>query len=104
MLNIYELRGGEYYKKENHFLEKVGLGLTVWEGIFEDRNEEWLRWTDRNGNLLQTGLEGKLAEKDRADKEYKRAEQEKQRAEQEKQHSQKLAEKLRQLGINPEEL
>jgi hypothetical protein len=118
MLNIYELRGGEYYRKENYFLEQVGLGLTIWKGVFENREEEWLRWTDEKGNLLQTGLEGKIMEKQRADKEYRRAEQEKQRAEQEKQraeqekqraeqekqYAQKLAEKLRQLGINPDEI
>jgi Uma2 family endonuclease len=89
-LNIYELHVGEFYRKESHFLEKVGIGLTLWEGQFEERVEEWLRWTDAEGNLLMTGFE--------------RAEKEKQRAEQEKQRAEKLAEKLRSLGINPEEI
>ncbi|SFE65155.1 Uma2 family endonuclease [Thermoflexibacter ruber] len=89
-LNIYELHVGEFYRKDTHFLEKVGIGLTLWEGQFEERVEEWLRWTDAEGNLLMTGFE--------------RAEQEKQRAEQEKLRADKLAEKLRSLGINPEDI
>ncbi len=96
-LNIYELHVGEFYRKETHFLEKVGIGLTLWKGQFEERVEQWLRWTDANGNILLTGFE-------RAQQEKQRAEQEKQRAEQEKQRADKLAEKLRSLGINPDEV
>jgi Uma2 family endonuclease len=125
ILNIYELHVGEYYPKENHFFEKLGIGLRIWEGLFEERIEEWLRWCDADGNVLLTGLEGKMIAQQRADKEglraenaqkyakiqeeyaiqeKQRAEYEKQRAEQEKQRSDKLAEKLRAMGINPDEV
>lgn len=124
VLNVYELRVGEYYPKENHFFEKLGIGLQLWNGLFEERTEEWLRWCDADGNLLLTGLEGKIIEQKRANKEQKRAnkeekraesenlrankeaqraESEKQRAESEKQRADKLAEKLRAMGINPDE-
>jgi Uma2 family endonuclease len=96
-LNIYELRARAYYKKENNFLEQVGLGLTLWQGVFEERNEEWLRWTDAKGNLLQTGLEG-IAVRDT------KIRQEKRKTAQEKQRAEKFATKLRELGINPEEV
>lgn len=89
-LNVYELHVGEFYRKDTHFLKKIGIGLTLWKGQFEEHIEEWLRWIDAEGNLLMTGLE--------------RAEQEKLRADKEKQRADKLAEKLRSLGINPEEI
>jgi hypothetical protein len=103
-LNIYELRARAYYKKENQFLEQIGLGLTLWTGIFEEREEEWLRWTDQEGNLLLTGLEGIALRDKKLKQEQKKTEQEKQRAEQEKQRAEKLATKLREMGINPDEV
>jgi len=96
-LNVYELHVGEYYPKENHFFEKLGIGLGLWHGLFEERIEEWLRWYDANGNVLLTGLEGKIVEQKRANEEEQRANEEKQRAD-------RLAEKLRMLGINPDEI
>ncbi len=103
-LNIYELRAKAYYKKENNFLEQIGLGLTLWQGIFEERNEEWLRWTDEEGNLLHTGLEGIALRDTKIKQEKRKTEQERQRAEQERQKAEKFAAKLRELGINPEEV
>lgn len=50
----------------------------------------WLRWWDSDGNLLLYGDE--------------RAEQEKQRAEQEKQRADRLADKLKELRIDPDTL
>ncbi|WP_445635931.1 hypothetical protein [Nostoc sp. DSM 114161] len=46
----------------------------------------WLRWYDETGNWISTQLE-----------------QERRRAEREKQRADKLAAKLRELGINPDE-
>jgi Uma2 family endonuclease len=103
MLNVYENRAGYYYRKENNFLEGLGLGLTIWQGKYEEKEDEWLRWTDAKGNLLITGLEGKIMEKQRADEEKQRADREQQRADKEKQRADKLAEKLKAMGINPEE-
>ncbi|SFE41882.1 Uma2 family endonuclease [Thermoflexibacter ruber] len=103
VLNIYENRGGYYYHKENQFLERIGLGLTLWRGKYEEREDEWLRWTDSSGNLLLTGVESTLLEKQRTNAEKQRADAEKQRADAEKQRADKLAEKLKALGINPED-
>ncbi|HBB32029.1 MAG TPA: hypothetical protein DDZ80_10905 [Cyanobacteria bacterium UBA8803] len=50
----------------------------------------WLRWWDREGNLLLTGEE--------------RAEQERQRAERAERENARLREQLRALGIQPETL
>ncbi|MDJ0518742.1 MAG: Uma2 family endonuclease [Trichodesmium sp. MO_231.B1] len=90
ILRVYELRGNSYVELGNLYLSQVGLGLTIWHGIFEGKEYDWLRWCDESGNILLTGDE--------------RAEQEKQRAEQEKQRADRLAELLRERGINPDEL
>jgi len=54
--------------------EKIGLGLMLWEGVFEGVEGQWLRWCDPAGNLIPTGQE-------RADR---------------------LAAKLRELGVDPD--
>ena len=73
------------------------MGLGLWEGSFQDAAGVWLRWYDATGAWILTSAE--LAEQEK-----QRAEQEKQRAEQEKQRADNLAARLRELGINPEEL
>ncbi|MBC6476626.1 MAG: Uma2 family endonuclease [Hormoscilla sp. GM7CHS1pb] len=87
LLRVYELRGMRYYETNQTWLDKVGLGVTLWSGVFEGRHDVWLRWCDREGNVLLTGSEIGEQEKQRAEQEKQRAEQEKQRAEQEKQRA-----------------
>jgi Uma2 family endonuclease len=56
-LRVYQLQVGEYVQKENWLLEKVGLGLTLWEGVFEGKQAQWLRWCDLEGRIILTGVE-----------------------------------------------
>ena len=84
-------------------MEQIQLGLTFWEGAFEGKVYNWLRWCDRAGNLLLTGDERAEQERERAERERQRAEREHQRAEQERQRAERLAELLRERGIDPEE-
>jgi hypothetical protein len=80
------------------WLERVGLGLTLWAGQFEEAlTRVWLRWCDREGNVIPTGAE-------RATTEQQRAEIERQRAEIERQRAERLAERLREMGVNPDEI
>jgi Uma2 family endonuclease len=88
VLSVYELVVGEYRRRSDSRLEKVGLGLTLWEGIFEGKQDTWLRWCDLDGKIISTGSE--LAESER------------QRAEQEHDRAERLAAQLRALGIEPE--
>ncbi|MBN3927135.1 Uma2 family endonuclease [Nostoc sp. NMS4] len=97
VLRIYELRGTRYFETSEIWLEQVGLGVTLWEGEFEGRQDHWLRWCYQDGNVLLTGDE-------RAEQEGKRAEQERQRAEQAEQRTQLLAEKLRAMGVDPDNI
>ncbi len=66
------------------WLEGAGVGLTLWEGPFEEEiSRLWLRWCDHNGQIIPTGAEGQEIERQRADR---------------------LAERLRAMGINPDEI
>lgn len=112
-LRVYALRLTPeriYEETDPDLLTGVGLGLTLWQGEFEDRRNTWLRWQDEDGNLLLTGEE-------QAEQERRRAEQAEQQAEQERQHAQqaeqqaeqarrraeRLAAQLRALGAEPED-
>ena len=79
VLRIFKLTGINYQETSDTCLEGVNLGLTLWEGEFENYQGIWLRWCDENGNLLLTGDES--AQK--AEKELR-----------------ELKEKLRQKGVN----
>jgi hypothetical protein len=102
-LRIFVLRDKTYVPLENGWLPIVGLGLTVWTGKFEDTKEDWLRWCDQQGQVIPTGAERADQERQRADQERQRADQERQRADQERQTTERLAARLRELGINPDE-
>jgi len=79
-------------------LETVGLGLTLWEGPYEEQvSRQWLRWCDNQGQILPTGAEGKAAERAKTETERAKTEAERQRAD-------RFAEKLRQLGVDLDEL
>lgn len=56
-LRIYELSIGRYILKQDRQLTQIGLGLTLWNGVFEGQRAEWLRWRDSEGRLLLTGTE-----------------------------------------------
>jgi Uma2 family endonuclease len=103
VLRIYELRGNRYLELTETWLELVGLGLTLWQGEFEGKSYTWLRWCDRDGNLLLTGDEQAAEAKQQAEQERQRAEQERQRAEQERQRADRLAALLRAQGIDPDQ-
>ena len=87
LLRVWTITSGRYVEVtpsagiaeigESVWLETVGLGLTLWEGCFEEEvSRVWLRWCDRGGQMIPTGAE-------RADR---------------------LAERLRAMGVNPDEV
>jgi Uma2 family endonuclease len=90
VLRLYELRGSRYVETTELWLEQVGLGLTLWTGEFEAREDVWLRWSYQDGNVLPTGDE--------------LAQQAENRAQQAENRAQILAEQLRALGIDPDTL
>lgn len=91
LLKVWALTAGQYVEMPEPFwLQTVGLGLTVWEGAFEEQASTWLRWCDRDGKIIPTGAEGRDAERQGREAERQRAE--------------RLAERLRAMGVNPDEI
>jgi len=80
VLRAYVLQRGKYELVEPRWFPEVGLGLILWEGMFEGQQQTWLRWCDQEGRVIPTGAEraGKLAER-----------------------AERLAAQLRALGIEP---
>ncbi len=85
VLRVYELGfgGRRYHLRKDHTLPNVNLNLKLWNGEFEGKQFEWIRWCDENGNLLLTGRES---------------------AESERQRAEKFAAKLLEMGIDPENI
>ena len=101
-VEVYHLVDGRYQllsaNKRGHYpIPPMGVELGIWQGRYDEMELPWLRWWDSEGNLLLTGDE-------RSQLLASQLEQERQRAEQEQQRANRLAERLRQLGINPDEV
>jgi len=81
-LRVFVLRDKSYELCSPQWLPVVGLGLKLWQGRFENCETEWLRWCDRQGQVIPSGLE---------------------RADQAQLRANRLAAQLRELGVSPEE-
>ena len=62
------------------------LGVTTWDGEYDGISGRWLRWCDQQGELLATGIERGI------------------QADLASQRAAKLADKLRELGIDPDKI
>ncbi|MDQ3688099.1 MAG: Uma2 family endonuclease [Acidobacteriota bacterium] len=89
-LQGFELRGGKYERLTEVRLPLVGLSLALWQGTYEGKAATWLRWHDERGDLIPTGAERAAHEAERATHEAERAT--------------RLAAKLRELGVDPEQI
>ncbi|NJL10795.1 MAG: Uma2 family endonuclease [Calothrix sp. SM1_7_51] len=88
----YQLQIGEPY-----WMSEVGLGIGRHQGIISGLPQEFLSWYDQQGNRYLTSEEIAQQEREKAQLEKQRAEYEQKRAEQ-------LAQYLRSLGIDPDNL
>ncbi|NET32061.1 MAG: Uma2 family endonuclease [Cyanothece sp. SIO1E1] len=83
-LQAFQMDGERYRKREvnelRFWLPTLRLGIGLWEGMYRGLKRRWLRWYDESGNWIPT------------------------EAERERQRADRLAERLRQAGINPEEV
>ena len=87
-LRVFVLRERTYQPCDPDWLPIVGLGLTLWQGVFENCETTWLRWCNRERRVIATGAE--------------QAQQERERADQAQLLADRLAARLRELGANPE--
>ncbi len=79
------------------WIPELELSLGIWSGERLRQTMNWLRWWDSTGNLLLWSAE-------QAQQERQRAEEERQRAEQERKRAEVFAAKLRELGVEPDQL
>ena len=81
VLRVYEPGlASRYFLRQDYNLPNMELSLTLWQGKFENTEAEWLRWCDKDGEILPTPDE-------KTEKAEKRAEL--------------LAAELRKLGVDP---
>ena len=57
LLRVFQLQGGSYVPKNDAFFPEVNLGLTLWNGSFENCDFTWLRWCYPDGSVISTGAE-----------------------------------------------
>jgi Uma2 family endonuclease len=94
-LEVYELHRGRYRPVDadasgRFRLAEMEIDVGIWEGSYLGNTARWLRAWDLTGNLIPTPEEQREAETRRADAEKDRAD--------------KLAAKLRELGVDPNQL
>jgi Uma2 family endonuclease len=82
-LRLFQLNGGVYVQESNFVLERVGLRIGLWQGVYEGTAQAWLRWYDERNQLILTAEERSKEAEARAEK---------------------LAQKLREAGINPDDV
>ncbi len=95
-LRVFQLSAGRYIPNIGRLLGRTGIGAILWDGVFEEKRNHWLRWLDHRGNLIPTGRE-------RAEAERERAEQTERELAREREKAERLMAKLRALGISPED-
>ncbi|MBW4510238.1 MAG: Uma2 family endonuclease [Scytonematopsis contorta HA4267-MV1] len=103
-LRIYKLNPLLYSETSENWLEQVGLGLTIWTGEFEGRQDTWLRWCYEDGTVLPTGDERASQAEIATEQVRQEKEEAQQRAEEAQQRAELLAERLREMGIDPDSL
>jgi len=120
-LEVYHLADGCYQEiapnERGHYpIGPLGVELGLWEGSYQNQTQIWLRWWDLDGNLLLIGSERAEIEKHRAEQAEIQLEQAETQLEQvetqleqaeiqleqERLEKQRLLDRLRAAGIDPD--
>jgi len=96
-LRVYKYDVSAYIETVERWLPEINLGLSLWQGEYEQYQADWLRWCDKEKNLINTGHE-RITETQQALSESQDALSESQ------QHTARLEAKLKALGINLDEV
>jgi hypothetical protein len=102
-LQVFQLQGRFYSQQEVTWLEQVGLGLTLWSGVYEGKQEEWLRWCDRDGQVIPSGAEKAALAQQQAEQAQQQAEQAQQQAEQAQQQAEQAQQQAEQAQQQAEQ-
>jgi Uma2 family endonuclease len=100
-LEVYQLQGGKYellpLEQNRVWLPEIGLALGYQRGEYNAWEREWLYWYDRSGDRHLTPQE-------RATQAEAIANQERLARQEAERKAQQLAQRLRDLGIDPDEI
>ena len=89
VLRAYELMPTRTYRERSpHILPGTGLGLRLWQGVFERREAPWLRWQDASGALILVWEE--------REEQIRRIRQEREQAQQAEEQAQQAEEQAQQ--------
>jgi Putative restriction endonuclease len=80
---------------QGFWFAEIELGLGIWTGAYQGMQGQWLRCYDRNGDWLATDRED-------SDKAKQAAQEANLLADREREKAARLADKLRELGIDPD--
>jgi Uma2 family endonuclease len=98
VLRVYELGFGKRYRlREDQRLPDISLSLTLWQGVFEDKDDTWLRWRDAQGRLIPTGEERARRAEERAGSAEERARRAEERAGSAEERARRAAAELEKL-------
>ncbi|NJN24248.1 MAG: Uma2 family endonuclease [Acaryochloridaceae cyanobacterium RL_2_7] len=102
---VFLWQDGVYQQQEildgRFWFKDLGIGIGLWDGEYEGITRSWLRWYDAGGHWHLTQAE---AESRRADQERSRADQERSQREAAERENQRLRDRLKSLGIGPNDL
>lgn len=101
-LQIFWLDRGSYRKAAGSFLPKLGLGLTLHHCVFEGNADTYLRWCDEGGVPLMTGQERAEVAEQLVEEKTRLAEENARFAAEAASRADRLAARLRELGIDPD--
>ena len=97
-VQAFHLVGGHYEsmtpESDRFSVPELGLSLGLWEGSYERINRVWLRWFTQSGEMILTPEEDAIAQAVAAQAEAAAAQAK----------AELLAAKLRELGIDPDQL
>lgn len=98
---LFQLVGTAYQElsltDKRYWFAEISLGLGVWQGEYQGIEGQWLRWQNADGGWV-------LTDSERAAQAQQETTQTQQELAQAQQRAERLAEKLRSLGIDPEEI
>jgi Uma2 family endonuclease len=108
-LEFYELISGRYRQmvpnaEGRYAIPMMNVEIGLWHGTYQTVELDWVRWWDAAGRLLPTGHERAEQEALRAEQESLRADEALRRAEVAQAEADRLAAKLRELGVYPRAL
>lgn len=105
---LFRLEAGQYVEMANvGWMPEIGLGFTLWKGLYEEKPGTWLRFIDKEGEMLPTGYEAmemarvRLEETQaKIDEAQVKIDEAQAKAEEAQARAERLAARLRELGLD----